>query len=104
MLSRRWVVLLGLVSVFAFSAAGGVDEASPAELLKSKGLNRVNQLYVLPDETALAKKFRDLNPLKRKVLDAQKKSDAAEKKVQDKKDIVLAYAEKRRELRRGSQR
>ena len=94
------VLVLGLVSVLALSpGALGADEASPAEFLKSKGLNRVNQLYVLPDEAALAKSFHDLNPLHRKVLDAQKKSDAAEKKVQDKKDLILAYTQERRELR-----
>ena len=82
-----------------FREARGEDEASPEEFLKSKGLNRVGQMYVLPDEAALNKKFRDLNPLKKKVLDAQKKSDAAEKKVQEKKDAMAAIPEKRRELR-----
>ena len=52
------VLVLGLVSVLALSpGALGADEASPAEFLKSKGLNRVNQLYVLPDEAALAKEL-----------------------------------------------
>ena len=105
-----FVVLLGLFSVLALSArvradddassapASGDSKVSPEDFLKSKGLKCVGQAYVLPDEAALTKKFRDLNPLKRKVVDVQKKSDAAEKKVQDKKDLMGTYTQKRREV------
>ncbi len=93
-----WIAL-GFLGVFVLSSfAPGKDE-TPEELLKSQGLRKVNQSYVLADEATLTKKFRELDGLRKKAADAQQKAVAAENKVEEKKKVMLDYAEKRRVLR-----
>ncbi len=75
----------------------GADKTG-AELLASKGLRKIGPFFVLTDEAALKKKLRDLDPVRRKVSDAQKKAADAEKVVEQKKQDILQSLQRRHEL------
>ena len=75
-----------------------VGEKTGAELLESKGLRKSGQYFVLADEAALRKKLRELEPLRRKVFDAQKKADAADKVVDQKKHLINQCLQQRHDL------
>jgi len=93
-----WMTL-GLLGVLALGSFARGEDETPEEFLKSQGLRKVNQSFVLADEAALTKKFRELDGLRKKAADAQQKALAAESKVEEKKKLMLDYAEKRRALR-----
>ena len=84
---RRSLLLVGLLATLAISLRASGQEQTSAELLKARGLRKLNQSFVLPEETALTKKFHDTDALRRKVADSQQKAAAAEQKVEDKKAV-----------------
>ena len=74
------------------------DEKKEAGVLESKGLRKIGQFFVLSDEAALKKKLRELDPLRKKVTDAQKKAAEADKAVEQKKQLVNQCLQQRHEL------
>jgi aspartyl protease family protein len=92
-------VLLGVWAAVAIARPAGGDETSPQELLKDKGLNKLNQYFALADESDLTRKFRELDALGKKSADAQKRAYFAGKKVEEKKQLILTYLKQRHELR-----
>ena len=96
---RQGCITLSVLGVFAFSSFALGKDQSPEEYLKTQGLRKVNQSFVLTDEATLTKKFRELDGLLKKASDAKQKAVAAENKVEEKKKVMLDYAEKRRMLR-----
>ena len=74
------------------------EEKKGAELLESKGLRKVGPFFVLPDEAALKKKLREIDPLRRKVTIAQKKSAEVEKVVEQKKQLINQCLQQRHDL------
>ena len=73
-------------------------EKQGASVLESKGLRKVGPFFILPDEAALEKKLRDLDPVRKKVADAQKKSGEAEKLADQKRQLVLQCLQQRHQL------
>jgi clan AA aspartic protease (TIGR02281 family) len=91
-------LLLGFLAGMGFFRLAQAADASPEEVLKAKGLRKLNQYFALGDEADLGKKFRELDALNKKAVDAQRKAAAAGKKVDDKKTLIVGYLQKRREL------
>ncbi len=87
-----------MLAVFT-AAASGADDPDPEALLKGKGLRRVYPYFSLPEETQLGKLIREAARLKRGVLDSHRVLAASEQKVQQKQELIVAYLQKRRELR-----
>lgn len=96
---RRRVLLVGFLGAFAVSLPADAENQTPDDYLKAQGLRKVNQTYVLSDETAMTKRSREIDALRKKATDAQQKAVAAESKVEEKKKLLVDYAEKRRALR-----
>ena len=67
-------------------------------MLQDKGLRKVGRFFVLGDEAGLKKKLRELEPLRRKVTDAQKKTAAADKTAEQKKQLIDQSLQQRHEL------
>ncbi len=85
-----WFVAFPVVLVLSLGALAPAEEKKAEEktgaaLLESKGLRKIGSFFVLGEEAALKKKLRELEPLRKKVMDAQKKASAAEKVVEQKK-------------------
>jgi aspartyl protease family protein len=93
------VLLLGFLAAPALSQPAASDAPSADDVLKSKGLHKLNQYFALAGEVDMSRQFRELEPLGKKAADAQQRAAAAAKKVEDKKQLILNYLQKRRELR-----
>jgi clan AA aspartic protease (TIGR02281 family) len=90
-------VLLFVVTVpYALAPAYGQDAVA---LLTEKGLKKVKPYFMLGEEVELGKLLRDGATMRKKVLEAQKKADAAEKMIDEKKKLILTYTAQRRLLR-----
>ncbi len=98
MIRRQWSWVLGLLAAVAICRPVVAAEPSPEEVLRANGLRKLNQYFVLADESQVNSKFRELDLLHRKVADAQQKASAAEKKVEDKKKLIIASIQQQREL------
>lgn len=96
---RAFLFLAGALVVLAFSRPAKADQGGGEDLFKARGLQKLNQYLVLPDEAVLAKKVHEIDALRKKVINAQQVAAAAERAVDDKKKLILDYAEKRRALR-----
>jgi clan AA aspartic protease (TIGR02281 family) len=96
---RRCFLIVGVLAALAISLPAKTEEPTAEDVLKGQGLRKLNQLYVLPDEAAVTKKFHETDALRRKVTDTQQKATLADQKVEEKKKLILDYAEKRRTLR-----
>ncbi len=96
---RRCLWPVGLLAALALSLSVRADESTAEDVLKSQGLHKLNQSFVLPDEAAVTKRFHETDGLRRKVTDAQQRAALADQKVEEKKKLILDYAEKRRALR-----
>ena len=92
-------VLIGFVSMLSIAAIATADEKSAEEFLKERGLRRLSSCFSLPEESELGAKVRDAEPLKKKVRDTQPQVEMWEKRVEDKKKLIVACLQKRRELR-----
>ena len=86
------------LGVLAAAEDKGAEAKKEAGLLESKGLRKVGQFFVLSDEAALKKKLRDLDPLRKKATDAQRKAAEADKLVDQKKLVVNQCLQQRHEL------
>ena len=106
MRSRQFALFVVVPLALALSAGAFAlgEEKKPAEqttgveLLQSKGLRKIGLFFVLTDEAALKKKLRELDPLRRKVADAQKKAAEADKVVEQKKQLVNQCLQQRHDL------
>lgn len=68
------------------------------ELLKSEGLRRIGQFYVLSEEIGLAKLLRETEAARKKVTETEQKAVTAEKKIDAKKQAVIDCLQERRRL------
>jgi clan AA aspartic protease (TIGR02281 family) len=92
-------LFLGLLAALGLVRPAQAADSAPEDVLKAKGLHKLNQYFALGDEAELTKKFRDLDGLAKKATDAQRKANLAAKKVEDKQKLIVDYLQKRRELR-----
>jgi aspartyl protease family protein len=74
------------------------DFGSPEELLAAKGLRRLSDRFALPEESEVSDKLRQAESLKRKAFNAQQEVAEAQKIVDEKKRLMLAYVQQSREL------
>ena len=86
--------LLVSLPATAFATAEGAER-----YLQEQGLKRLSVYFALPDESEVTKKLRDANDLKKDAIEAQRTVAAAEKKIDDKKKLIVDYLQKRRQLR-----
>jgi clan AA aspartic protease (TIGR02281 family) len=98
-----WFVAFPVVLVLSLGALAPAEEKKAEEktgaaLLESKGLRKIGSFFVLGEEAALKKKLRELEPLRKKVMDAQKKASAAEKVVEQKKQLINQCLQQRHDL------
>jgi len=81
------------------SAIANADDNNPEEFLKSKGLRKSGNRFVLIEETVLRKKLREAERLQKKVISAQRDAALWRVQVKNKKQLMIEYLQKRRELR-----
>jgi clan AA aspartic protease (TIGR02281 family) len=96
---RQFLLFLVGLNVMTCCLPARGDEQAAEEFLKSQGLRKLNQYFVLSDDAVVAKRFREIDALRKKTADVQQKAAAAEQKVDQKKQLILDYAAKRRMLR-----
>jgi aspartyl protease family protein len=96
---RHFVLIVGVVLGLSLSAWAKADEKDPQSVLADKGLRRVDQYFVIAEESQIGKKLHDAEGRQKKVLEAEKKATAAEKKVDDNKTLMRSYAKQRHDLR-----
>ncbi len=99
MLGWRSPILIGALLTLPARMTAAADEKSAEKLLESKGLRRASSYFTLPAESEISKKLRAAESLKRKVFAAQEKLDEAKQAVAENRRLVLAYIQKRRQLR-----
>jgi clan AA aspartic protease (TIGR02281 family) len=97
MCRKRFVLWIGLVAVSSIAVAAA-DEKTAEALLKSKGLRKLSYCFSLPEESELSRGLRTAASLRKRAFDAQEKVDEAQKAVDDKDNLILAYVQKHREL------
>jgi len=90
---------IAFVSILSITARAAADEKSPEELLASKGLRKLSASFSLPEEAELSKQFRDVDSLRKKLRDLQREVRMWQKRVNDKKKLIIVYLQKRRQLR-----
>ena len=77
-----------------------VARGDPAEdVLTGRGLRKLSSCFALPDESEMSKGIRQAESLKRDLLDAQKEMARRRKVVEQKRKVVVACMEQRRQLR-----
>ncbi len=89
--------MLSLMAGAVTAQDGGASDA--LELLEAKGLRKLSSHFALSDEAQIGKAIRAAEPLKRIVTDAQKEVNTLELKIEEKKKTIVAYLQKRRDLR-----
>ncbi len=90
-------VLFFVVTVPCAMAPALGQDAVP--LLTEKGLKKVKPYFMLGEEVELGKLLRAAAAMRKDVLETQKKADAAEKMIDEKKKLILTYTAQRRQLR-----
>jgi len=94
--------LFPLLTVLSVRAADEKDaDAKPQgaeEVLTSHGLHKVGAFYALPEETVMTKKYKEVEPLRKKATDAEKKAKDAEKRLEQKRQQVIMCMQKRQWL------
>jgi clan AA aspartic protease (TIGR02281 family) len=89
--------------LLAFVALGPgrlpADQQSAQKTLEAKGLKRSVSHFALPEEVEFNKQMKATETLKKKLTEAQHEAEGAAKKVDEKKKTIIAYLQKRRELR-----
>ena len=103
-MSRRYYLISIALCTMLLPGRAVAQESSPEETLKSKGLLKLSSTFTLPGESEIGRSVRSLETMKKKAFDAQQAVDAAQKKVDDKRTLIIAYVQKRRELRAQLQR
>jgi clan AA aspartic protease (TIGR02281 family) len=101
-----WLVAIPLAMALAGHAwaedkKGDEDKGqakSGAGVLQDHGLRKAGPFYALPEEAELAKKYKEIEPLRKKVTDGEKKAREAEKKIDLKKQQVIYCLQMRRQL------
>jgi aspartyl protease family protein len=93
----HWLfVALTVVFLAATARASGTDAEAT---LEASGLRKLSTNFAVPEESELTKSIRDAESLKRELFDAQKRAGECKKKIEDKRNLILGYLQKRRELR-----
>ncbi len=89
-----WVLWLAVS--LATVAEGTVKSAE--EVLSAQGLRKLSTCFALPEEAELTKGVRQVESLKRDLLDAQKEMAQRKQAVDDKRKLVVSLMAQRRQL------
>lgn len=69
------------------------------EDLKNKGLRKLGSYFTLAEEVNVKRMLRELDLLKKKLRESQRKLAAATEQVENKRKLTIGYLQQRRELR-----
>lgn len=92
-------MLIGFISLLLWCTAVSADEKDAEKYLNDMGLRRLSSHFSLPEEAKLGKQVRAARKLKKKITSAQREVSVWQKTVDDKQKLIIAYLQKRRELR-----
>ncbi len=101
-----WAVLIAPAGVFLSAtmpttALAKDDTAADAakEVLKDKGLRKVGSYFSLSEEVDVKRMLREIDLLKKKLRESQRKMAAAEEQVENKRKLIIGYIQQRRKIR-----
>lgn len=91
------LIAVGLAPVRSL-AADPAPSGGAEEVLRAKGLLFLGGVFALPDEAELARKLREVRPHQKKIQDAARQLETAERKEIDQERLLDQYARERRLL------
>ena len=87
-MNKRLPVLASLGLVLLFAACGRAEDKAPEEIIKEKGLQKVNALYLLEGDAKLPESLRAFRLAKKQMDDDTKKRVDAENKIKMAKGAI----------------